>query len=148
MIILVFANIFFCIWYSVISQTENSSYTGLTSNKTLTSNARFVPYINQIYHNSCYLSLKESDNWFCDSDDDWKRRKRLHHIQDKRNRNNDSVNVFLQNNWEPTIHCTFEQRIGSVGDGGKWVCDVHNIQANNYVPLIYSFGSHADFSFE
>jgi hypothetical protein len=148
MIILVFVNIFFYIWYSVISQTGNSSYTGLTSNKTLTSYARFIPYINQISHKSCYLSLKESDNWFCDSDDDWKRRKRLHHIQDKRNRNNGSVNVLLQNNWEPTIHCTFEQRIGGVGDGGKWVCDVYNIQTNNYVPLIYSFGSNADFSFE
>ena len=97
---------------------------------------------------SCELSLTESDGWFCESNTDWNRRKEIHQMQDKRNRNSEAVYHFFYKNWEPTIHCTFEQRIGNVGDGGKWVCDLHKLQTNNTVPLIYSFGSNGDFSFE
>src|SRR5579862_5241895 len=45
----------------------------------------------------CRLSLYESDDWFCESDSDWKRRKALHHLQDKRNRISDSRRSFFQN---------------------------------------------------
>ncbi|CAF3039216.1 unnamed protein product [Rotaria socialis] len=102
----------------------------------------------QITRAQCRLSLRESDNWFCEFDDDWNRRKRLHHIQDQRNRNTDIRQLFFQNNWEPTIHCPFEQRIGNTGDGGKWVCNIHQLQQKNVTPLIYSFGSKDDFGFE
>jgi hypothetical protein len=98
--------------------------------------------------NQCSLSMKESDDWFCESDSDWKRRKRVHHKQDRRNRISDSRPVFFQNNWEPTLHCEFEQRIGRTGDGGKWVCDIHRFKQNNTNILVYSFGSNGEFSFE
>ncbi len=144
-IIVVFLNMFFFIQYFTTPETENLSGPRLTSNRRLTSYTKYPP---QISRDSCSLSLKESDNWFCELDDDWKRRKRLHRIQDKRNHNTDSIEVFFLNNWEPTIHCAFEKRIGFIGDGGKWVCDIHNLQRNNSTPLIYSFGSADDFSFE
>lgn len=130
LIILVFTNILLYLQYSIITRMTTS------------------PCTTVISHDSCYLSLKESDNWFCDSDDDWNRRKHVHHIQDKRNRNNGSIEAFFIDNWEPTVHCTFERRIGNVGDGGKWVCDIHKLQTDNSMPLVYSLGSNGDFSFE
>ena len=97
----------------------------------------------------CELSLKESDGWFCENDIDWKRRKTIHHIQDKRNRISNSRQLFFQNNWEPTFQCEFERRLGNTGDGGKWVCDIHRYeQTNTQNLLIYSFGSNGEFSFE
>jgi hypothetical protein len=97
----------------------------------------------------CSLSMKESDDWFCESDSDWKRRKSIHHIQDRRNRISDARLHFFQNNWEPTMHCEFEQRIGNTGDGGKWVCDTYRFKQNNNTNiLVYSFGSNGEFSFE
>jgi hypothetical protein len=103
----------------------------------------------QISSIQCNLSMNESDGWFCELDSDWKRRKMLHHIQDKRNRISDVRSAFFQNNWEPTIQCEFERRLGNPGDGGKWVCDIHRFkQMNDTNLLIYSFGSNGDFSFE
>ena len=99
--------------------------------------------------NQCHLSMKESDNWFCESDINWKLRKTNHHIQNKHNRMSDTRKLFFQNNWEPTIHCEFERRLGNTGDGGKWVCDIHRFeQIDNRNKLVYSFGSRSDFSFE
>jgi hypothetical protein len=93
--------------------------------------------------------MQESDNWFCESDLNWKLRKNNHHIQNKRNRISNSRFLFFQNNWEPTIQCEFERRLGNIGDGGKWVCDIHRFQQiNNTTKLVYSFGSNGDFSFE
>lgn len=96
----------------------------------------------------CHLAMKESDNWFCESDADWKRRRMIHHMQDKRNRVSDFRSLFFQNNWEPTIQCEFERRIGNAGDGGKWVCDIHRFGTNDTKILVYSLGSNGDFSFE
>lgn len=96
----------------------------------------------------CQLSLLESDGWFCESDNDWKRRKRLYHLQDRRNRFNDIRHVFFQNNWEPTIQCAYERRVGTMGDGGKWVCDIHKLETYNSTSLIYSIGSSGNFVFE
>ncbi|UJR28682.1 hypothetical protein I4U23_009911 [Adineta vaga] len=93
--------------------------------------------------------MNESDGWFCESDSDWNLRKTIHRSQDKRNRITDRRHMFFQNNWEPTIHCEFERRIGNTGDGGKWICDIHRFQQMNDTNLlIYSFGSNGDFSFE
>src|SRR5690242_15023414 len=76
----------------------------------------------------CQLSLYESDGWFCELDSDWTRRKALHHLQHKRNHISDSRRLFFQNNWEPTIQCKFERRLGNPGDGGKWICDIHRFK--------------------
>ena len=63
-------------------------------------------------------------------------------------------------NWHPSFTCGEQERIGSVADGGKWVCNPTHIAPlededdNDYNEkkpppcLVYSFGSNNDFSFE
>jgi len=53
---------------------------------------------------------------------------------------------FWQKNYEPTLSCMFQRRMGARGDGGKWVCDPHRIQKNDC--LVYSIGSSSDYTFE
>jgi len=64
--------------------------------------------------------------------------------QDKRNH---KPGYFYQNHYEPEFRCWHEQRIGKLGDGGKWICDPHRI-ANSKDCLVYSVGSNGDFTFE
>jgi len=110
--------------------------------------SRHRSIFSQITCSQCRLSLHESDGWFCEFDQEWERRKSLHHIQDQQNRVSDERNFFFLYNWHPTIHCEFERRIGE-GDDGKWVCDIHKLQfLNSTPPLVYSFGSNGDFGFE
>ena len=123
-------------------------YTFITHHKTSPSIVNSTPLQN-INDKQCYLSMIESDGWFCESDSDWKRRKAIDHIQNKRNHISDRRDLFFQNNWEPTIRCEFERRIGNPGDGGKWICDIHRfLEINNTNLLIYSFGCNDEFSFE
>lgn len=96
---------------------------------------------------SCELSRIESDDFFCELDDDWRRRKNLFHIQHNRNHHRDSPYTFFQNNYEPTFSCRYEQRLGNNGDGGKWICDVFQLLKRSNC-LVYSFGSNGEFSFE
>jgi len=47
----------------------------------------------------------------------------------------------------PTITCPFEEKIGGMGDGGKWLC-LPRILLQSSDCVVYSFGSKGDFSFE
>ena len=135
------------LYYVLCFATSAASLKFSTSpSRTLLSSS--LLFSSKITHDQCRLSLNESDGWFCELNDDWKRRKHLHHMQDRRNHISDERSLFFQNNWEPTIHCEFERRLGNVGDGGKWICDIHNLKLSNFISLIYSFGSNGDFSFE
>lgn len=54
--------------------------------------------------------------------------------------------------WEffpATYNCPFEmQRVGSMGDGGKWVCGLSRYITNQVKPcVIYSFGVYHESSF-
>ncbi len=113
------------------------------------SSSNSYPLISsEVLCSQCCLSLKESDGWFCEFDQEWQRRKSLHRVQEQRNHVSDERRYFFLNNWDPTIHCEFEQKIG-VGDGGKWVCDIHKLKhINSTPPLVYSLGSNGDFTFE
>ena len=107
---------------------------------------RLLP--SEIACNECRLSLRESDGWFCELDKEWQRRKNRYYIQDRNNYFSDDATYFFLENWHPTIQCELERRMGT-GDGGKWVCDVHKFKSiSSPPPLIYSFGSRADFAFE
>jgi len=55
--------------------------------------------------------------------------------------------IFFLSNWEPNFHCSHSRRIGKMGDGGKWVCDLFRLKTRSDC-LIYSAGSSGDFSFE
>ena len=112
-------------------------------------NEGVTPSVVQIDPSQCRLSMLESDDWFCELNNDWNRRKSIDRIQHRRNRNYTSRELYFQGNWEPTIQCEFERRIGNVADGGKWVCDIHRFeQLKTPNILVYSFGSNGDFSFE
>jgi hypothetical protein len=95
----------------------------------------------------CELSSAESNDFFCETDADWYRRKELFYFQHNRNRFLDSTYMFFQDNYEPTFSCRFEQRLGINGDGGKWICDVYRLKQLKSC-LIYSLGSNGEFSFE
>ncbi|CAM4849154.1 unnamed protein product, partial [Rotaria magnacalcarata] len=100
-----------------------------------------------LFNNDCRLSLIESDNFICESDAFWNERKTVYQTQDKENMMKRSHNIFFLSNWEPNFHCSHARRIGEMGDGGKWVCDLYRLKARPNC-LIYSAGSNGDFSFE
>ena len=52
--------------------------------------------------------------------------------------------------FEPAFNCPHEvERVGRIGDGGKWVCGMANYERNRDAPLlIYSFGVERESSFE
>ncbi|CAF0933781.1 unnamed protein product [Adineta ricciae] len=103
--------------------------------------------LNQISEPNCRLSWLESDEFFCEDDHDWQRRKDRFHLQHNRNQFSGPHYMFFQDNYEPTFSCRFEQRLGCNGDGGKWICDPYRLQ-NKTSCLIYSLGSNGEFSFE
>ncbi|UJR28678.1 hypothetical protein I4U23_009907 [Adineta vaga] len=119
----------------------------ISNEPTSLENTSYIPEPDISLH-QCQLSMSESDGWFCESDSDWKRRKTIHRSQNKRSHYSNQRDMFFFN-WEPTIHCEFERRIGNTGDGGKWICDIHRFQQMNDTNLlIYSFGCNEEFSFE
>eukprot|EP00922_Rhytidocystis_sp_ex-Travisia-forbesii_P023493 GHVS01034445.1.p1 GENE.GHVS01034445.1~~GHVS01034445.1.p1 ORF type:complete len:344 (+),score=47.30 GHVS01034445.1:246-1277(+) len=93
---------------------------------------------------------------------------------EKRSRNYFRGNVWLQEHWEPEWGCALEERIGVMGDGGKWVCDFDKLTEGAGVAeheidgatggrdsrssgaldsggggcLVYSIGSNGEWSFE
>jgi hypothetical protein len=66
--------------------------------------------------------------------------------------------AWYQENWEPDFSCRMEQRIGGMGDGGKWMCDPFRLPViakmreeklgKGHGCLIYSVGSQGNFMFE
>lgn len=98
------------------------------------------------------MSMHDSFSLFNENDDVWEKRKHRANISIKERKDVDYFNYdgsgdFFQKNWEPNFSCALEERIGRRGDGGKWVCDVVNLQ--NFNPcVIYSFGSNGEISFE
>jgi len=96
---------------------------------------------------------------FIDEDDaSWKLRSRVHMRQMELERAKPSQGahgtgrVWWQTHYEPSFHCEFAERLGDLGDGGKWVCDPDRIRENvltNGAPcLVYSVGSNGKFGFE
>lgn len=104
----------------------------------------------RITQNSRYQkSLEESHGFLRYSEKQWERKKKIHRWQSGRQRGKQTTTgpTFYQNNWEPTWSCGYEQRIGNLGDGGKWVCDAYLI-AEAPACNILSIGSDNDWSFE
>ncbi|KAK3267409.1 hypothetical protein CYMTET_24036 [Cymbomonas tetramitiformis] len=78
----------------------------------------------------------------------WKQRRNTHYWQLSRQSHSYDIKgkAYFQRNWEPSISCEQEARIGIMGDGGKWVCNPANIPKDKCI--LYSFGSNLEFSFE
>ena len=49
--------------------------------------------------------------------------------------------------WEPTIRCVENRRVGHFGEGGKWICDPDCLLLPHHC-TIFSIGSNNEFSFE
>lgn len=103
------------------------------------------------------LSLRESLGFFEEPDEHWQWRKARHAEQMRRESAfqlsgfSDSGKAWFQIYYEPSFGCALEQRIGRIGDGGKWICDPPRIVKKMTVDdgcLVYSVGSNGDFSFE
>ena len=54
---------------------------------------------------------------------------------------------WFQRNWEPSIACADERRLGTWGDGGKWICDPACMLAAGRC-VVYSVGGNNEWSFE
>jgi hypothetical protein len=95
------------------------------------------------------LSSRDSSGFLEYSDKQWTRMRAVHRAQSLRQRGRQSQEgkEYFQYNWEPTLSCAFEQRIGAMGDGGKWVCDAYRI-AEAEMCNVVSIGSNNDWSFE
>ena len=50
--------------------------------------------------------------------------------------------------WKAIWTCPFEERIGDIFDGGKWVCNVQRLRRNAHNCTIYSFGHGSKIGFE
>ncbi|CAE8741698.1 unnamed protein product [Polarella glacialis] len=108
------------------------------------------------------LSFNESLGFMTEDEESWKLRKSVHQAMRQELREsdkkyaasslqNESGHTYWQWHDEPTFHCEFAQRIGNIGDGGKWVCDPERItkQVNSGGScLVYSVGSNGQFGFE
>jgi Methyltransferase domain len=95
------------------------------------------------------LASRDSSGFLEYSDEQWIRMRTVHRAQSLRQRGRESRkgSEFFQYNWEPTLSCASEQRIGLMGDGGKWICDAYRI-AEQVECNVISIGSANDWSFE
>lgn len=55
--------------------------------------------------------------------------------------------AWFQTNWEPHLSCMEERRVGTHGDGGKWLCDPDCLLVKDEC-IVYSIGSSNEFSFD
>jgi hypothetical protein len=90
--------------------------------------------------------MLESDDFICETNIEWNRRKNIYEKQDKLNTKTRTHDILFHSNWEPNFHCSLAERVGNMGDGGKWVCDLSRLES---MPcLVYSIGSDGEYSFE
>ncbi len=57
------------------------------------------------------------------------------------------VATYLWDWWTPYWPCLDRERVGRVGDGGKWVCGMQQMQRMAQC-VVYSYGINEDVSFE
>lgn len=95
------------------------------------------------------LSSMDSSGFLQYTDEQWVRMRAVHRNQSLKQKGLESVigSEFYQFNWEPTLSCAMEQRIGIMGDGGKWICDAYKVAEAEECNVI-SVGSNNDWSFE
>jgi len=60
---------------------------------------------------------------------------------------NHSLGTYIWDWFTPDYNCPSLQRVGQLGDGGKWVCRIEELQKKKPC-VIYSFGVRDDISFE
>ena len=108
-----------------------------------------IPHIAILTNESSEMSLQESFGYLNYPESQWSQLKKIHRAQAMRQQGLKSKkgHIYFQNNWEPTLSCLFEQRIGNMGDGGKWVCDAYRL-AQAETCNVVSIGNNNEWSFE
>lgn len=105
----------------------------------------------------CGQSRAESLQFVCEPPHLWARRKAIYVAQAAKQehlKSDEQSNLprWWQHNYEPNFSCAYERRLGSIGDGGKWVCDPDSIEpaaaAAGRGCVVYSIGSGGMFGFE
>ena len=56
--------------------------------------------------------------------------------------------IRLWDYYGPNYNCISRERVGKIGDGGKWLCGVRSVLARKSPCVIYSIGSKGEISFE
>jgi hypothetical protein len=110
-----------------------------------------IPHSNSRLQTAVSMSLPQPEAFsFVDySPEHWKLKKSIYKRQSLKQHSGKHSNgrSYFQYNWEPEFTCDFEERIGAMGDGGKWVCNAYKIaKAENCSVL--SIGSLNDYGFE
>jgi len=107
------------------------------------------PKADERSHTPGNLASEASYGFLEYSNSQWEKMVAVHRAQSLRQHGSTSTDgkTYFQFNWEPTLSCAFEQRIGSMGDGGKWVCDAYKIAEADECNVV-SIGSNNDWSFE
>jgi len=104
------------------------------------------------------LAQIESKGFINEPIEDWRLRRQIHHRMVKLEKENSKWcespcvgKKWFAFHYEPTFSCSLKERIGKWGDGGKWICNPHQIAqaaASGKGCLVYSIGSSGEFSFE
>jgi hypothetical protein len=92
----------------------------------------------------------ETFSFFEYSPENWKLKKSIYKRQSLKQHGgylSSNGRTYFQNNWEPALTCDFEERIGAVGDGGKWLCNAYKIAQAEQCNVL-SIGSNNDYGFE
>lgn len=110
-------------------------------------------------------SLRESFGLIDVEDSQWKAQKSLLKKnlarQGFRGKQPKLAGHWYQDNWEPMISCPLEERVGNLGDGGKWICSPTRLTRRSRIDeeavnasfsseecLVYCIGSNNQWDFE
>jgi hypothetical protein len=120
--------------------------------------SRASPSSENSLHNRYQLAYDQSFGFFDDIDEDrWKRLQNRHvqqfpnHLSFPKDGSKlaneiNSPPLWYASHFEPEFTCEQERRVGKLGDGAKWVCDIHRIPKEDC--LVYSFGCDGKIQFE
>lgn len=73
---------------------------------------------------------------------------RLDRVPHDYGRNETVGRFWFQINFEPSVRCMLDERVGAAGDGGKWVCDPSILLKGSPACTVFSVGSQNVWDFE
>lgn len=74
-------------------------------------------------------------------------RERLAHVPDDFHAPVSTGREWYQKNFQPSVRCMLDERLGAVGDGGKWTCDPSKLLHRDEC-VVFSVGSSNEWSFD
>jgi len=122
----------------ITTTATSSNYNSLSSSSS--SSSITIGTSTMVIDSHYSLAYRESLGFFHDIPNDvWMEKKKRVKSQPRHNdaklglrskfANRERASTWYQNNWEAEFTCPHERRIGGSGDGAKWTCDPHRIQA-------------------